>query len=155
MSTVTTNYSLYSVPAVWGLAIATHWSAIFLSKSSKEIPLFDNVAPRDFHAKIRELAKTSKDAAKFLRIEAAQMNLLENIGWYAAAIVAGNFARLPTKFLNFVAASYLVSRAAFVLLYANTTSRKASAVRSLAYLTSVGLTITTFVKSGNALNRLI
>ncbi|BGP19884.1 hypothetical protein JCM10213_008642 [Rhodosporidiobolus nylandii] len=153
MSAVT-NYSLYSIPAVWFLGIGVHWQAIFLSKSSKEIPMFDNVAPRDFQAKIRELAKTSKDAAKFLRIEAAQSNIFENIGWFAGAIVAGNVARLPASFLNKVAGAYLASRVLFAVLYANTSNVKYTPLRSLAYLGSVGLTITTYIKAGNALNLL-
>ncbi|GAA5973606.1 hypothetical protein JCM11641_007145 [Rhodosporidiobolus odoratus] len=149
-----TNYSLYSVPAVWLVGIGVHWQAIFLSKSSKEIPEFDNVSPRQFVVRMSELARTSKDAAKFLRIEAAQQNIFENLGWYAAAIVAGNIARLPVKTLNTIAASYVASRLLYSVLYANTTSAKYAALRSVTFLSSVGLTFTTFIKAGNALNRL-
>ena len=54
------NYSLLSVPAVWLLGIGTHWSAIYLSTVSREIPKFDNVSPRQYVAEIAKLAKTSK-----------------------------------------------------------------------------------------------
>lgn len=61
MSTLSAyNYSLLSVPAVWVLGIGTHWHAILLSARSKEIPKFDNVAPRQFRGKIAELAKASR-----------------------------------------------------------------------------------------------
>ncbi|GAA5839021.1 hypothetical protein JCM11251_007855 [Rhodosporidiobolus azoricus] len=147
-----TNYSLYSIPAVWGIAIGVHWQAIFLSKRSKEIPPFDNVAPRHCVAKMGELAKTSEDAAKFIRLEAAQTNIFDNLGWYAGAIVIGNVARLPVKYLNYVSAAYVALRVIYSQIY-SVNGSKSSYIRSLAYLTSAGLTITTYVKAGNALNR--
>ncbi len=54
------NYSLLSVPAVWLLGIGTHWSAIYLSTVSKEIPKFDNISPRQYVAEVAKLTKTSK-----------------------------------------------------------------------------------------------
>lgn len=54
------NYSLLSVPAVWLLGIGTHWSAIYLSSVSREIPKFDNVSPRQYVAEVAKLTKTSK-----------------------------------------------------------------------------------------------
>ncbi|GAA6041920.1 hypothetical protein JCM8097_000221 [Rhodosporidiobolus ruineniae] len=151
----TYNYSLYAVPAVWMVGIGTHCSAIFLSARSKEIPPFDNNAPRAFQAKMLELSKTSKDAAKFSRLEAAQQNIYENLGLFAAAVVAGNVARLPTKYLNFFAGSYVLSRIVYVALYANNTTRKLAALRSISFVTSIGLIFATFSKSARALNRLI
>lgn len=65
------NYSLLSVPAVWLLGISTHWTAIFLSAKSKEIPMFDNVAPRQCLAEIQKLAKTSKVRAELYSRAAA------------------------------------------------------------------------------------
>lgn len=53
------NYSLLSVPAMWLLGIGTHFSAIALTSRSKELPKFDNVAPRQFMAEVSKLTKTS------------------------------------------------------------------------------------------------
>ncbi|GAA5907680.1 hypothetical protein JCM6882_008946 [Rhodosporidiobolus microsporus] len=143
-----TNYSLYS----WFVGIGVHWQAIFLSKRSKEMPFFDNVAPRDFHSKVRELAKTSKDAQKFLRLEAAQANIYENLGWYAGAVVAGTVARLPARYMNWFAGTYIASRVAYAYIYAVNT-RKLSYLRSLTFLISVMFTTATYVKAGNAFNK--
>ncbi|GAA5870521.1 hypothetical protein JCM3774_003698 [Rhodotorula dairenensis] len=147
------NYSLLSVPAVWLLGIGTHWSAIYLSVHSTQIPKFNNVAPRDFVTEVSKLAKTSKDARRYLRTEAAQQNIFENIGLYAAAIVAGNVARLGASHMNKIALGYLVSRFLYVVLYVRTDHVKATPLRSLAYLTSVILSLGTFVRAGFAFNR--
>ncbi|BGP27511.1 membrane-associated, eicosanoid/glutathione metabolism (MAPEG) protein [Rhodotorula toruloides] len=154
MSTLSVyNYSLLSIPAVWALGISTHWHAILLSARSKEIPKFDNVAPRQFNARMGELAKASKDAREFLRTEAAQQNIFENIALYAAAIVVGNVARLPVSYLNKVALGYLASRLAFVICYAKTEQEKYTPIRSLAYLASMILTLGVFVKAGSNFNK--
>ncbi|GAA5961521.1 hypothetical protein JCM8115_006703 [Rhodotorula mucilaginosa] len=147
------NYSLLSVPAVWLLGIGTHWSAIYLSTVSREIPKFDNVSPRQYVAEIAKLAKTSKDARQLCRTEAAQQNIFENIGLYAAAIVAGNVARLGTSHMNKIALGYLVSRFLYVVLYIRTDTIKATPLRSVAYLTSVILSLGTFIRAGLAFNR--
>ncbi|GAA5858596.1 hypothetical protein JCM8547_001381 [Rhodosporidiobolus lusitaniae] len=154
-SALSYNYSLYSVPAVWGVGIGVHWAAIFLSKKSTEVPQFDNLSPRAYRAKLRELAKHSADAATILRIEAAQENIYENLGWYAAGIALANFARLPVKTLNSIAGAYVVSRILYSVLYAKVSRSQAYAgLRSLSYLVSTGLTISLFTKSGRALNAL-
>ncbi|GAA5989783.1 hypothetical protein JCM10908_002319 [Rhodotorula pacifica] len=147
------NYSLLSVPAVWLLGIGTHWRAIYLSANSKEIPAFDNVSPRQYVAEISKLSKTSKDARELVRTEAAQNNIFENLGLYAAAIVAGNVARLSTSHMNKIALGYLVSRLIYVILYIRTDQVKATPLRSVAYLTSVVLSLGTFVRAGLAFNR--
>ncbi|KWU44290.1 hypothetical protein RHOSPDRAFT_18167 [Rhodotorula sp. JG-1b] len=168
------NYSLLSVPAVWLLGIGTHWSAIYLSSVSREIPKFDNVSPRQYVAEVAKLTKTSKDARQLCRTEAAQQNIFENIGLYAAAIVAGNVARLGTSHMNKIALGYLVSRFLYVVrgllqpsssvltsycvataqvLYIRTDRIKATPLRSVAYLTSVILSLGTFVRAGLAFNR--
>ncbi|BGP03324.1 hypothetical protein NBRC10513v2_007055 [Rhodotorula toruloides] len=154
MSTLSAyNYSLLSVPAVWVLGISTHWHAILLSARSKEIPKFDNVAPRQFCAKVAELTKASKDAREFLRTEAAQQNIFENIALYAAAVVVGNVARLPVSYMNKVALGVLASRLAFVICYVKTEQEKYTPLRSLAYLASTLLTLGVFVKAGTNFNK--
>lgn len=56
-----------------------------------------------------------QDARQLCRTEAAQQNIFENIGLYAAAIVAGNVARLGTSHMNKIALGYLVSRFLYVV----------------------------------------
>ncbi|GJN93928.1 hypothetical protein Rhopal_006987-T1 [Rhodotorula paludigena] len=153
MSLASYNYSLLSIPAVWGLGMASHWTAIVITKTSKEIPLFDNVSPRAFQAKMIALADKSKDAAKVCRAESAQQNVFEHLGLYAAAIVAGNVARLPIPYLNRVAGLYVLSRVAYCILYIRTTSRGPTVLRSLSWLASMGLALTTIVKASTNFNK--
>jgi len=156
----TANYSLLSIPATFVLGMAAHWNAIILSSSSKDLPAFDNRAPRAFLASVSQLAKTSavrplspllvppsppfpsslppallaslsplpwlalrranadaeqvqQDARQYLRAEAAQTNIFEQLGLYAAAVLCGNWARLPTSFLNKATGAYVVLRAVY------------------------------------------
>ncbi|BGP58083.1 hypothetical protein JCM8202_006216 [Rhodotorula sphaerocarpa] len=147
------NYSLLSVPAMWLLGIGTHFSAIALTSRSKELPKFDNVAPRQFMAEVSKLTKTSADARRYLRMEAAQQNIFENLGLYAAAIVAGNVAGLPVRHMNKIAAGYIASRVVYVFLYSRTDKEKATPLRSLAFITSVVLALGTFVRASFAANK--
>ncbi|BGP43342.1 hypothetical protein JCM10450v2_007492 [Rhodotorula kratochvilovae] len=147
------NYSLLSIPAVWTVGIITHWHAIYLTKASKDIPPFDNRAPRAFLQKVTELAKTSRAAHQYLRAESAQLNIYENLGLWATAVLAGNFARLPISFLNKVAAAYVATRALYCVLYVKTEQQKYTPLRSIAFLASSILTLNLFVKASTNLNK--
>jgi hypothetical protein len=43
---MSTNYSLYAIPASWFLATSVHWYAASLTARSKDLPAFDNCSPR-------------------------------------------------------------------------------------------------------------
>lgn len=59
---------------------------------------------------------------RIVRAEGAQQNGFENIGLFAAAVVAGNMARLDNWTLNALTGGYLASRVAYNLLYINNTT---------------------------------
>lgn len=121
-----------------------------------DLPAFENQHPRAFVNKISQLAKTSPNARKFLRAEAANQNAFETIGLFAAAIVAGNVAGLGSKTLNALAGGYLASRAVYNILYVNvSTSALGANLRSIAYVSSIGIIATAFIKAGNAFNKLL
>ncbi|GAA5966376.1 hypothetical protein JCM21900_003242 [Sporobolomyces salmonicolor] len=150
-----TNYSFYAVPAMWTMGIATHFYAIGLTKASNDLPDFDNVSPREFVNRVRKQEKQSPIVGKYLRAEAAQINTFENLGWFSAAVVAGNIARLPTRYLNLFAGGYLASRLLYTLLYVNTTSAAWSHLRSVTFVGGVASIMTTFIKAGNVFNKLV
>jgi uncharacterized MAPEG superfamily protein len=50
------------------------------------------------------------------------MNGFENIGLFAAAVVAGNIANLDNSTLNFWSGGYLISRVIYTYIYINNTS---------------------------------
>jgi uncharacterized MAPEG superfamily protein len=88
---------------------------------------------------------------RFTRIKGAQQNGFENLGFFAAAVVAGNLAGLSSSTLNGLSAGYVVSRVVYTAVYMNNTNPKFSDLRSLLWLIGVGQCITLFVKAGKAL----
>ncbi|KAI5474967.1 hypothetical protein MNV49_002151 [Pseudohyphozyma bogoriensis] len=149
------NLSFYAIPAAWVLSITPHFYAIGLSKTCKDLPDFDNVSPREFIARCRTLEKQSPSAAKYLRAEAAQQNGFENLGFFAAAIVAGNLGGLGNSVMNKIAAGYLASRVVYNFLYITTTTDGLSNLRTVSFLAGIGLIWTPFILLGNKFNQLL
>jgi uncharacterized MAPEG superfamily protein len=152
----TSNYSFYAVPAAWVLSIVPHLYAISVHDSNSKAGKFDNTQPRSLTKKIESdqtLDKATKD--HIIRAEGAQQNGFENIGLFAAAVVAGNIAGLPFRTLNLLSGGYLASRIVYNLVYINNTTPAVAASRSGVYLSGVGIIMTLFIMSGNALNKLV
>lgn len=61
----------------------------------------------------RSVPSDDQVVQKYLRAEAAQQNSFEQWGIFASAVVVGNMARLPTKYMNLFAGGYLLSRALY------------------------------------------
>ncbi|TVY51820.1 hypothetical protein LCER1_G005717 [Lachnellula cervina] len=141
----TRNFSFYAPPAAWLLAFIPHAIAASLSKT------FDNRSPRTY-VKSLEADQTIDKATKdlIIRCEGAQSNGFENLGLFAAAVVAGNVAGLPAQTLNTLCALYLATRVVYTGLYITNTSAVMAGARSVVFTTGVGLCCTLFVKSGNA-----
>lgn len=89
--------------------------------------------------------------AKFTRIKGAQQNGFENLGFFAAAVVAGNLAGLSSSTLNGLSAGYVVSRVVYTAFYISNTNPKFSDLRSVLWLVGVGQCITLYFKAGWAL----
>jgi uncharacterized MAPEG superfamily protein len=79
------------------------------------------------------------------------MNGFENLGLFASAIVAGNLAGLSAQTMNFLSGGYLVSRALYNIIYINNDTQAAANTRSAVYVAGIGMIMTLFIKSGNAL----
>lgn len=104
------NYSYFAVPAAWMLAFLPHPYGISLSKGR-----FKNSSPRQMlHDLMAKKDKTPLDK-KIIRAESAQLNGFENLGLFAAAVVAANIAKVPNHQLNQLTAAYLATRALFNL----------------------------------------
>lgn len=154
------------MPAAWVISIAPHLYASSLGK-------FDNKHPRSYVSDTHQdqsidkcthrfsplllssmcTQLTLRKATKALinRCEGAQMNGFENIGLFAAAVVAGNIAKLDNWTLNALSGGYLAVRVVYTALYINGTTDAMANARTATFLTSVGLVWTLFIKSGNAL----
>jgi uncharacterized MAPEG superfamily protein len=85
-----------------------------------------------------------------IRCEGASANGIENLGFFAASVLAGNFAGLPAQTLNALSAGYVVSRVLYNFIYINNTTAKMPKMRSLVWIIGTGLIITLYVKSGIA-----
>lgn len=89
--------------------------------------------------------------SRIARAEGAQQNGFENIGLYAAAVVAGNIAGLNAGTLNYLSGGYLLSRMAYNIIYITNESAMAGNARTGVFVTGIGLIMTLFVKAGNKL----
>lgn len=63
----------------------------------------------------------------------------------------GNYAKLDTKEMNFLAGEYLVARVVYTGLYMTVRSEAASYLRSAAYAWSIGIPMYALWKAGNRL----
>ncbi|GAB7354896.1 hypothetical protein MBLNU459_g5531t3 [Dothideomycetes sp. NU459] len=143
----TPNLSLYAIPIAWALALAPRVYAAQLVGDK-----FDRTSPRTYTSDLKnDQSFDARTKRRVIRAEGAQQNGFENLGLFAAAIVAGNYARLDSYTLNAFAGAYLVSRAAYNVIYVNNESEGMANVRSCAFLSGIGLIFTLFIKSGNAL----
>jgi len=143
----TRNFSLYTIPAAWVFSLVPHVYATGLAGEK-----FDNRSPRSLTSSLKD--NQTLDAAtkeKIIRAEGAQQNGFENVGLFAAAVVAGNIAGLDNSTLNYLSGGYLVSRAIYNLIYITNDTPSAANARTATFLTGIGLIFTLFIKSGNAL----
>ncbi|KAH8820650.1 hypothetical protein F5884DRAFT_849903 [Xylogone sp. PMI_703] len=134
---ITGNLSMYTIPAAWVIAFAPHAFAATQSKA------FDLRAPRTYAGRLTK--------ERILRHEAAHANNMENLGFFATAVLAGNFAGLPDETLNALSIGYLVSRAIYNIIYPNCTTQAMSGLRTLVYTIGLGCVMTLYVLSGHAL----
>jgi uncharacterized MAPEG superfamily protein len=144
---LTRNFSFYTIPAAWVLAIAPHVYATSLHDAKSPTQKFNPCSPRTLVPSLD--SNPSLDTATkqtIIRAEAAQQNGFENIGLFAAAVVAGNVAKVDSWWLNTLSFGYLGSRVVYNLLYIG----GAGGARTAAFLSGVGMVMTLFVKAGNA-----
>ena len=141
----TQNLSLYSIPLAWLLSLGPHVYATTLH-DSRSAQKFDNSSPRKLIPSLssnQSLDTTTKET--IIRAEAAQQNGFENLGLFAAAVVAANVAKVDSWWVNVLSLGYLGSRAAYNVLYV----RGAGGARTVVFLGGVGVIFTLFIQAGN------
>ncbi|MCJ1391466.1 hypothetical protein MMC18_004330 [Xylographa bjoerkii] len=148
---LTRNFSLYTIPAAWILAILPHAYAtqLYDAKSSHK---FDLTQPRSLAAKAG--ADQTIDTAtknRVIRAEGAQQNGFENVGLFAAAVVAGNVAGVDNWWLNALSGGYVASRVLYNMIYINNESVGMANARTGVFLSGVGMCMSLFVMAGNRL----
>eukprot|EP01111_Echinosteliopsis_oligospora_P018371 TRINITY_DN838_c0_g1_i1.p1 TRINITY_DN838_c0_g1~~TRINITY_DN838_c0_g1_i1.p1 ORF type:complete len:167 (-),score=33.21 TRINITY_DN838_c0_g1_i1:57-536(-) len=142
------NLTYYAIPAAWVISIVPHFYAIrlFTKSSGKE---FDNANPKDLlpSTKSNPLIP-DQTKQKIARCESAAANGFENLPLFAAAVVASNVAKVPTRTTHLIVAGYLASRVIYNILYIRTDDPKKGAVRSVFYTVGAGFLFSLFIMAG-------
>lgn len=147
----TPNFSLYTVPVAWVLCLAPHiYAAKLYEKATSR--QFDTREPRSLIKTVAENQSVdSTTRGRIIRADSAQLNGFENLGLFAAAVVAGNMARLDNGWLNMMSAGYVLSRLVYNLIYINNTTAALARTRSLVYISGITMIWTLFIMAGNKL----
>ncbi|KAF2840897.1 hypothetical protein M501DRAFT_1010091 [Patellaria atrata CBS 101060] len=143
------NYSLYTIPAAWMLAFAPHVYSVNTYEAASKKP-YHMREPRSFTRRLEEDETIdAKTKGRIQRAEGAQANGFENLGLYAAAVVAANIAGVDNKWLNILSGTYIASRYAYNKVYiAN--DDVAPEVRTAVFFIGIGAIFTLIIKAGNA-----
>lgn len=116
---------------------------------------FDNREPRALEENLKkDQSIDSATKGQLLRLHAASANGLENIGLFAAAVVAGNVAGLSNETLNRLSLSYVGGRFLYDLVYYGNTTQARAAARSGLFWSGQVIIVSLFIRAGQALNTL-
>ncbi|KAJ9136750.1 hypothetical protein NKR23_g9632 [Pleurostoma richardsiae] len=139
--------SFYSVPVAFLLIMVPHSYATSLAGKA-----YDLANPRmieEFAAKDEKIDKVT--LRRIRRANAAQDNGFESLGMYAGGIVAANAAGVLPATVNSLALAYLAVRVVYNFVYVILQdNRKFAPLRSLMWITSVGIMFALWIKAGNA-----
>ncbi|OAL56528.1 hypothetical protein IQ07DRAFT_9786 [Pyrenochaeta sp. DS3sAY3a] len=146
------NYSLYSIPLYWFIALYPHAYAAGVIKKSNNNK-WNNHNPRSRETNDHYKKAVPADVyAKYERAEAAHKNSMENAPFFIGAVLAGNFVGLSPTTMNVICGTFVGLRILHTVLYINTTTQKNSHLRSFTWVASILLLIGAYVKAGNALS---
>jgi uncharacterized MAPEG superfamily protein len=151
------------IPAAWFVAFVPHMHSTFYNIGNKTSPrtymsalerdqTIDQAVSACPHLPFTH-SHTEQTKDRFVCIKGAQQNGFENLGFFAAAVVARNLASLSSSTLNGLSAGYVTSRVVYTVIYINNTNPKLSNLRILLWLVGVTQCITLYVKAGNALKK--
>ena len=85
----------------------------------------------------------------FLFQEGAQSNGFENLGLFAAGVVAANMAGVATPTLNGLSIGFVASRVVYNYVYIFNDTAVLAKARSWVYMVGVGICWTLYVLAGN------
>ncbi|KAJ4409630.1 hypothetical protein N0V91_002551 [Didymella pomorum] len=143
---MTSNYSFYSIPVYWFLALAPHAYAVGIARKANK-GFWDNTNPRNTGYLEKNIPKDA--LAKYERAEAAHANGMENAPFFVGAVLAGNLAGLSASTMNTYTGAYIGLRLIYNVLYINTTTLKNSRARSIVWIASTLGLFTLYIKAAN------
>lgn len=86
---------------------------------------------------------------RILRAKGASENGFESLSLFIGGVIAANQAGLETSTLNSLSIGYLLIRLAYVFAYVKLgENAKLAPIRSLIWVTSVGISLTMYIKAG-------
>ena len=145
------NISLNTIPIAWTICLIPRlWARYAYNKAlGKDM---DTRHPRDFTKTVandKTLDETTR--GRIVRAEAAMQNGYDNIGLFAAAVVAGNLARLDSKLLNGLSLGYVMSRLVYMWVYVHNETSSLANGRAAAFFSGIGMVFALFIKAGTKL----
>lgn len=129
---MSSNLSLYSIPAYYTLALVPHiYSVVLLGRNEKK---WDNASPRSekFSQSLRKDVPP-KMYAQYERCRAAHGNMLENSGFFIGAVLAGVLAELHAGYMNRMIGWYLGSRIVYLICYISIERQRYAYIRTAAF----------------------
>ncbi|OAX78722.1 hypothetical protein ACJ72_06967 [Emergomyces africanus] len=143
----TNNWSFHSIAGAYMLGLVPHGYYVLKLASIGQI---SNVLPRDHFSSLKGRLP-AETWNKLCRAHSAHLNALEGLPLFAAAMVAGNVAKLPASDLNVIAAEYIGARIIYTALYMGVRSEGLSYLRTGVWAWSIGLPLYVLIKAGRAL----
>ncbi|KAI1451495.1 hypothetical protein F4805DRAFT_95550 [Annulohypoxylon moriforme] len=141
------NISYYTIPAAVVLALLPR---VYSGLTGPGKKVFDGNNPRLFTQAIEKSDLDKKLKGRLQRAEAASANGFETLGFYAAAVTAGNTAGLSAETLNNLTLGYLASRVFYTWIYIwGQDNRKWILARPNVWGVGIGLILTLFIMAGN------
>ncbi|KAH8424240.1 uncharacterized protein LDX57_001998 [Aspergillus melleus] len=146
----TTNYSIASIIAAYGVGAAPHGYYLVQMMANAKGQA-SNILPRENLSKL----KGNIPAAVWdtmARARGAHSNAMEGLPMFAAAMIAGNVAKLPADELNVLAAEYIGARILYTAVYMGVRSEALSYLRTGVWAWSLSIPIWGLARAGRALN---
>ncbi|KAI9375009.1 hypothetical protein BJX61DRAFT_218258 [Aspergillus egyptiacus] len=148
--TPSTNYSIPSILAAYGLAMIPH-GYYFVKMTANAKGLASNILPRE-NLKTLKGRIPDKVWTQLARARGAHLNAMENLPLFAVAMIAGNVAKLPTRELNTLSLEYLGARLLYMATYMGARSEAVSYLRTGLWAWSVSIPVIALVKAGRVFN---
>ncbi|EEH36429.1 hypothetical protein PAAG_06847 [Paracoccidioides lutzii Pb01] len=143
----TDNWSIHSIAGAFMVGLVPHGYYVLKLAS---IGKLSNILPRDHFSSLKGRIPT-ETWSKLCRAQGAHLNAMEGLPLFAAAMIAGNVAKLPASDLNTIAAEYIGARVIYTALYMGVKSEAVSYLRTGVWAWSVGLPLWGLIKAGRAL----
>lgn len=148
------NLSFYTIPVAWFVALSPRFYGARKYSEATEGGDLDIRNPRAFSDEVAEdshLRESTRN--RIIRAEAAMDNGFEFLGLFAAAVCAGNIARVENRWLNGLSWGWLASRVVYNVLYVNNETKALAKARAGVFMAGMGMIFTLFVQAGNKLRQ--